>query len=563
MMVSVPLRIAARWRVPKQVALLFLTFAACICVLLRYQLANKFTTLHGDRYDMVIVVTILEHWYHVFRGEAQWTQVAYFFPYGRTIAQTDAYFLVGVAYFPFRALGLDPFLATELSGVILKAVGFFGAWWMARRVFALPFSWALLVAAMFTLSNAMTVHGQRLQLATVALTPVVGTMVWIAVKAFLTSDGQRLRWFGAGAGVLLGMWCLTCFYMAWFFSFFLTILLIVVVAFGGHDGLKLLGQAFRKHYLSLALVLIVTAVAMAPFIYAFLPKSMEVGVRSYETVAPNTIPLQNVLQVGHENLLFGPIYNAIISYIFPNYRPNGEYYNTGVTPIVFFLFACGVGALLLRRDWSSRDLLAPAVVIAALIAWGLALNVGGHSAWYFVYQWFPGAQALNVVSALQILLALPVMVIAVQFLSKTEASRPILVLIVGLLLAGELNKSHQALDRNAEIERIRLAEQPPPACKAFYVSGWNGQDDIPGFPAAINNLYAHNVSAMLIAQLVGISTLNGIASFNPKDWDFGHPNGANYDDRMRAYARKHGVESVCKLNLNTKSWSLTEDYAKH
>lgn len=530
---------------------LWLAFAACSCVLWRYQLINKFSILHGDRYDMVIVVTILEHWFHVFRGEAWWSDVGYFYPYARTIANTDAYFFVGVAYFPLRFAGLDPFLAAELAGVVLKAAGFFGAWWMSRRVFSLSYGWSLLFAVLFTLSNGMTAHGQRLQLATVALAPVMATMLWIALTAFLAGDAPKFRWFGAASGLMFGAWCLTCFYMAWFFCFFTTVLLGAAVVAGGVTGLKQVITALRAGYLSLIFVLLVTMLAMMPFIYAFLPKSAEVGVRPYESVAANTIPLENVLQVGSENLLFGRLYNAVLAYVSPAYVPIGEYYNTGISPVLFFLFFCGAAITLCRWRDIRSSFLVRVTTVATLLVWGSAISVQGWSAWYYVYQWFPGARALNVISTIQIFLALPVLVVAVRYLSFEEISKPILVLLVGLLLVGELNKSYQMLDRQRELERIKLLSPPPVTCKAFYVSAWKE----PGDTLGISSLYAHNVSAMLIAQFAGIPTLNGFASFNPKDWVFGFPNDADYDARVLAYASKHDVQGLCKLNLNTKEWS--------
>lgn len=541
----------SRLQIVLRLLVLWLALAACVCVLWRYQLITRFSILHGDRFDMVIVVTILEHWLHVFRGEALWTDVAYFYPYARTIAHTDAYFLVGVAYFPLRFAGLDPFLAAELAGIVLKAVGFFGAWWMSRKVFSLSYGWSLLLAVMFTMNNAMTVHGQRLQLATVAFAPVMATMLWTALNAILAGDARRFRWFGAGSGLLFGAWCLTCFYMAWFFCFFTTVFLGVMVLAGGVSELKRGLAALRVQCLSLILVLFVTALAMAPFIYAFLPKSSEVGVRPYETVVANTIPLENILQVGGENLLFGRLYNTALAYVLPAYVRNGEYYNTGISPIIFFLFVCGILVALFRWKDVQPDFLVRVTAVATLLVWGSALNIRGRSGWHYVYQWFPGAQALNVISIIQIFLALPVLVIAIRYLSIEKVSKPILILLVMLLLAGELNKSYQVLDRKEELERIKLPGPPPAGCKAFYVSAWKEQGDSFG----VASLYAHNVSAMLIAQFAGIPTLNGFASFNPKDWVFGSPNDADYDARVLDYARRHGVQGLCKLNLDTKEWS--------
>ena len=270
---------------PSRLAKLFLlgsVLVGCLVILERYQLANHFSVLPGDRYDAVIVATILDHWFHVFSGNASWSQVSYFFPYTKTIAQTDAYFLVGVFYYPFRVSGLDPFLSIELTSLVIKSVGFVGAYLLCRKVFSLSFCWALLVAVLFTISNGMTIHSQRLQLATVAFTPTMSLLVWFTIKAFIDGNFSRFRMFGLVSGILFGAWCLTCFYMAWFFAFFMSALAATILVAGGRQGLlQIKDKLSFTHYGSVLFVLISTLTATSPFISAFLPKSREVGVRSY------------------------------------------------------------------------------------------------------------------------------------------------------------------------------------------------------------------------------------------------------------------------------------------
>jgi hypothetical protein len=72
-------------------------------------------------------------------------------------------------------------------------------------------------------------------------------------------------------------------------------------------------------------------------------------------------------------------------------------------------------------------------------------------------------------------------------------------------------------------------------------------------------IYAHNVTAMLIAQNTTIPTLNGFASFMAPDWDFDKPNTPSYDARVASYAGKHGLSGLCKLDLNDKSWRVIDD----
>lgn len=539
---------------------LFLLAAFClVCLALvgRNQLLNGFTILPGDRYDVVISTTILEHWYLFFTGQADWSQVDYFYPYARTIAQTDAYFLVGVAYFPFRLAGLDPFLAAELANFTMRASGFAFMYMLLRRVFSFRFYWALLAAGLFTLSSGLASHSSRIQLTALALAPLITLLLWTAVQAFMEGNGRRFRRSGVAAGLLYGAWCLTCFYVAWFYTYLFTVTAIVMFAWAGTAWRRQFGRQLAAQYGSVLVVLAATAAGMAPFVYAFLPKSREVGVRAYESVVANTIPWQDVLQVGSDNLMFGRLYNSLLKLVSPSYVPMGEYATTGFAPILFVLFVAGCVQALRQRRRKGLVIL-PALALATLLTWALALRIDGYSGWFLVYHVFPGAKALNVVAAYQFVLAFPVVLIALRYLSTQRMGTPIALLLGALLVAEELTRPYLNLDRHAELARLALPHAPPARCKVFYVSGWEGQDKIEGFPEPINNAYAHNVTAMMLAQSLRMPTINGVASFSPKDWNFALPNQEDYDDRVLSYARKRGVRDLCKLDLNSKQWRIIE-----
>jgi hypothetical protein len=537
-----------------RIFLLGISLTFCLLVLIRYQIINEFSLLQGDRYDAVIVVNILEHWFDVFSGVSSWTEVNYFYPYTKTIAQTDAYFLVGVAYLPFRLLGLDPFISVELSNLLIKSCGFIGAYLLSRKVFSLSFYWALLVAVLFTLSNGMTIHGQRIQLATVAFTPILALLIWNTIKSFIDDNMARFRKSGIFAGVFFGAWCLTCFYAAWFFLFFTSVFLAILLIYtrSGPVKFSLLKKRFIANYGSVVLVVSCAFLSLIPFIYVFLAKSLEVGVRSYGSVLRQTVSLEGILQVGNDNFLFGPLYNHILSYISPDYYPQGEYYNTGFTLVLFFLFICGC-FYFMRQSCKSSTVILKALVLTSLFTWILTLKLGGYSAWFFVYHLFPGAKALNVVAAYQIFLAFPVIVIAVKYLSIQQMPRTIIGLIVGLLIMGEFNKPYLNLERQVELDRVLLPYAPPETCRVFYVSGIEEQNHLIG---ESHNLYAHNVIAMRVAQITKIPTINGIASFNPPDSNFSHPNRPDYESRVHAYAQKHNITELCRLDLNSKKWSM-------
>jgi hypothetical protein len=535
-----------------RVLIVAMVLTMCVAWLYRQQLLNGFTILAGDRYDGVISTTILEHWYNVFRGRSNWAEVNYFYPHVRSLANTDGYFIVGIIYAPFRQLGFDPFYSAELANMVVKSVGFIGMYWMCRRVFTMPLHWALLAAVLFTLNNGMTVHSSRSQLATVAFTPFMVILLWRGALAVRQSDFGKARHSGILAGLLFGAWCLTCFYAAWFFLYFFIVFGVIALITLGKPCLTLIREQITRHARSYLFVLAASLLALAPFLYAFLPKAKETGVRNYSESLAFTVLPENILQLGKENIFVGKAYNEILLGLKPDYLPSHEYYNTGFGILLFLLFI--IAATRIARQERKHNKLIFSLLLATTITWVSTLNVGGYSLWYAVFHIIPGAKALRVVSAYYIFLALPVIVITVRYLAMRRLPTALTLALAALLIMEELNAPALGLVRQTEMKRIALTQMPPSACKAFYASGWSDQTALTG-PAGI---YAHNVSAMLIAQQLDIPTVNGIASFMAPDWDFANPNRQDYDARVRSYASKNDVQGLCRLDLNDKTWDVVD-----
>lgn len=536
--------------------LLFISALLLVLLILeRHQIMSGFNLLPGDRYDAVISTAILEHWHNVALGKVSWLDASYFFPYERTIAQTDAYFLVSIAYVPFRLFGYDPFVSAEMANITIKAIGFWGMFYFCKNVLNISFGWSLLAAIIFTLSNGMTSHSSRIQLASVAFAPVLSILIWRSAKALIIKDAREFVVFGAGAGVLFGAWCLTCFYMAWFYCFLFVCFCLATVFFDkGVVWRKLIGRLV-ENYRAAFIVIFVAILAISPFLYAFLPKSLEVGVRSYETVLNYTVLPEEVLQVGNDNVLLGRAYNSFLSFLNPDYSPRHEYYNTGFNVFLFLLFAFGCW-FFLRTSGGVDSAFFKSLCVAVIFTWLLTVNIKGYSGWFFIFNFFPGAKALNVVAIYQIMLAFPLVLIAVKFLSTQLLSVSVAFFVALVLILSEINVPKLNLIRSEEMERISLPFSKPDECEVFYVSGWNDQADISGFNSTINSFYPHNVSAMLIAQIVGAPTINGFASFNPPDWNFSRPYADDYDVRVSDYINKYDIKNICKLDLNSKRWEV-------
>lgn len=535
--------------------LALLVLVAVLCIQFRVQILNGFSVLYGDSYDATITAVILEHWFSTLKGDAHWSQLYYFYPYANTLAQTDGHFLIGVIYAGIRVFGIDPYLASEYANIVIRGIGFVAFLVMCRKVFSFSFGWSLIAAALFILSNNLTLHGHRIQLATVGFAPIMVVLMFYAFRAFEANNQRSLLIYGAAAGIFLGAWSITCFYITWFFIYFTVFFVAIAFCLTSRAYKQTLWQTLKATYLTLAAVLLIAILAQVPLLSTYLPKARETGMRGYETVSFYTVPLEGILQVGHANLLFGELYNKFIKIVSPGYTFAGEYYNTGIAPILFILFIAGACVAIRRRKEAGSSFMWPALALASIVTWLFTLNIGGHSAWYFIYTFFPGAKALNVVSAYQIFLAIPVIVLATWYLSRAIPRLPnaILLVLLGLLGFEELNRAYISLVRTDELAKSEIHTPAPAQCTSFYVSGWPQQD--PNGDPTIN-IYAHNVSAMLIAEKIHLPTLNGMASFNPRDWNFAYPNRPDYEQRIRQYADGHKLTNVCKLDLQSKTWSL-------
>ncbi|HYZ34758.1 MAG TPA: hypothetical protein VE684_21045, partial [Crenalkalicoccus sp.] len=218
---------------PLRALLVALAASACTAVVFRAQIAGGFALLFGDRHDGAIALAIIEHWRHVLLGEAAWDRTAYFWPVPDTLGYNDGYLLFGLVHAVFRAFGLDPFLAGELANMAIRAAGFLGAHLAARRVLGLPFGWALLAAALFTLANNLAIRASHVQLFSVAFLPWLALFAGEAVRALWRARRGALLSWGAAALAWHAAMLMTGFYMAWYAAFFGAALLLAWAAVAG------------------------------------------------------------------------------------------------------------------------------------------------------------------------------------------------------------------------------------------------------------------------------------------------------------------------------------------
>ncbi|HEX7761035.1 MAG TPA: hypothetical protein VF459_16125 [Caulobacteraceae bacterium] len=547
-------RLAAR-RALVRTVLIALTFAAAMAFCLRDVLASGFDLGFGDRADGLIEISILEHWRNVLHGFGDWRTPIYFHPYRDTLGYNDGYFLYGLVYSLLR-IWFDPFISDTLNILVFKAIGFFSALVLMRSVFGWRLGAALLASVLFAIANSLALQSVHAQLQTIGLLPLLFLFV---CRAWLAETGGRkaaARGWAAAAAALTAAWLITSFYLAWFALFFGGVFGLFWLRAADRLNPKALLALARAHGTTFAVAGAVFAVLCAPFLWVYLPKVLETGAHHFrEAEKYLTTPLDPV-NVGPDNLLWGWIHRLLPSFIPPSYV--GGEHASGYPLIQFSLFVIAARQALK----AAAPPLQRALAMTIVATWLLTIQLGPVSPWRLVFWFAPGATGLRTVVRYQLFLLLPVLILIFwthrERWERLLATRPAAaVVLVGLLLLENVNLYSAAqLSRSAQTAALAAIPAPPAACRSFVVVKARAAEPMykaPNFDA----LYPHNVDAMLLAQLWRLPTINGFSTFNPPDWALAGPTAPDYGARVQAYAARHDLHGLCRLDMRQASpWTM-------
>jgi len=129
--------------------------------------------------------------------------------------------------------------------------------------------------------------------------------------------------------------------------------------------------------------------------------------------------------------------------------------------------------------------------------------------------------------------------------------------LVALLVAENLSAETPArISRTRQRAALCHIPPPPAGCASLYVVASRVIEPV-YINTELDALYPHNVDAMLLAELWRVPTINGFSTFNPPDWNFASPRAADYDVRVMAYARRHALHGLCRLDVRRQQpWTL-------
>lgn len=531
---------------------LLVVWALAMLIAARATILSGFELGFSDRGDGLIEIALLEHWRNFWAGAEAWNQPIYFHPYAGTLGYNDGYFLYGISY-SFWRLFTDPFVADGLNILTFKTIGFFGAFVLARML-GWRFAVALLLALLFTIANNIVLQTRHAQVALIGLLPVVAALALAAWRAELAGERTRARLFGIGAGALLAAWFSTGFYFAWFTCFFTLVLLLCWAGVTGNWRPRPALALLRPHLATLGIVAGVSALLLLPFLSVYLPKVWETGGHSVKGMIFYLVTPFDWINTGPRNLLWGWIQAPLAGLAGATglVDPVGGFADEHQSGYPLFLFGLYIAATVRVVRHGGGFLKAFALAIA--VSWLLTLKLGPLSPWQAVFEAVPGARGLRVVLRYQTFLTLPVLLLVFAAyrdrIDSLIARTPLAAAGLALLLAAEhLNAATPAeLVRSQNLPQLEAVPRPPEGCTSFYVV--TARTAEPRYiDARLDAIYPHNVDAMVLAERWRVPTVNGFSTFNPPDWAFANPRAPDYDRRVLAYARAHGLTGLCRLDM--------------
>lgn len=545
---------------------------------------SGFRHLMGNDGDTRLIAFLCEHWFRVLHGQESWRSMPFFYPVKGLLGWSDAYMLYEVFYTPLRELGCGPLLALQITQILLSLVGFLGFYYLARRWFPSTNWIALMGALAFTFANNLYVHTASTQLSGVYLVPLI---LLAATKAWdrATDHGPPQRgpaaFWGALAGIGFGLLFFSTYYVAAFTALAVVVaalwfIVLTALSSGPNRDRSVAAVRSLLHdrpavWPAAAAAVIGLVVALIPVAVTYLPTRSQIGGVSRSVALVYAVGWRSVGNVGSGNFVWSSFIRAIHpSAAAPTYEST-----YAVTPVLVATVVIG-GAWLARRVRVNH----PAVVLAltTITLTVLPVKLHGQSLWLLV-RLIPGYDAIRAIDRMEIVTGLvatlAVMAVAAEVhrlvvpvkgrhrlnspalrvrpmratlpTSRQRAGLALMAAVLGLIVLEQYDTNVVAqVNRPAQNRLMAAVHRAPASCRFFYVT-----DRAPGYP-----FFETQIDAMLIADKVGVPTINGYTGYNPKGWNLENVYDAGYVAAVYSWEGEKGLgPGACRLDLAGMTWS--------
>lgn len=520
----------------------------------RSSLLSGFDIVSGNAGDGRLIAYLHEHLFNAIRGHADLLSPPFYFPQKYVLGYTDAFLLDALPYSALRALGLDPFLASQVFAIALSLACFVATLLICRRYLCLNPALAISASILITFPNNLIFKTTEAHPNFFALyyVPCILLLALWSTEAF----PRLTRWslLRAGiAGLLYGLLFSTSFYVAWLFA--LTVLFgMSVVAIMHWRGAAAVLRQHPGACGAMAAAAVTGFVAGAvPLLIIYLPALQEQAGRSYRDYVSFAPFPKDLINVGIQNLAWGWLIDRLLGDV-PHERA------LAVTPamtaclLILWIRLRGVAGAPGGAPWPI--VFGTACVGVWALSWLATLRIGTFSAFWLPYHLIPGSVAIRVGGRIQLLVNLWVVLglaVLLQYWIDTAASsqRRVREVIAGIAVAvcltEQINLQSAGLPRRDELARLALVPSPPKYCQAFVVDA--------GLPPHDR---LRESDAMWISMQVGLPTINGDSGWAPPSWRL-EDRTIDYQQAARNWiVQTHSTQRICQYQRQAQIWFAVE-----
>lgn len=548
-----------------RIVLLILFALALDALFFRNIITND--NLIGSNGDARYIDLILEHYYRWLQGKEKFTDLSCFYPVTNTISYSDMLIALAVPFCILRAMGASMFMANKWGLIGLHLLGTLSSVYFFDRKMKLNTTATVIGTIIFCYANSLSVKSWHNQMLAVCLYPLMFILLW---DFFANIGGLRRKRIPAGLGAIavLALVFYTSFYNAYFMLIYALFTIVAYCIALKRRKAKVwtpIWQFIRKNPLELILYVVFGIGIMTPFIMIYLPTLLTSGGWDWDPVHSMLPTWRDFFNVGPFNIVYGAFMEG------PFFRIEGFYageLRTGFPLITLTLFV--IAAIWLRsktpeklpkrpRSSDYTDLLFCAAAAAVFCCFAIMIKVHGHSFWYFIYKYLPGASGIRAVSRFNMFLTLPVGIVTAVFVDRFEPALKMnrnkkLALIVALPLwlvaENTLTCGTRSLWTVHEaVELTNTVAAPPSDCDVMFIVD-SGEE------RAFDNDKDYQLAAWEVAYKYNIPCINGHSGQFPQGWHHMSPfhGNENYMKAMSEWIEKYQIKNVYAYDIADNSW---------
>ena len=501
----------------------------------------------GELGDGRFTMFVLEHVYRWLIGqEESLLSPPIFFPYPYTLGFSDTHAGSALVYAVFRSAGLDQYHALNAWIAAGYLTTFLSAYYALRRLSLMPVI-ASIGAFAFACSLPSIVHIGHSQLIYRVGTPLAFLFAWEFARSKSPND---LLKFVAACSVQLLMNVYTGMYTVLLCGLFM---LVSGVYFGftGEGGFGRLWRDARSawvrsanyRFTTLTATALLVSFALAVLLFHVYVSHLYGLGRSWAEIEYQVARLRSYFILDYLP------YWAPVSETIQGLRQRNEHQLFLGVPLVV-LFIAMLGHLLWRRREASPQL---KIFALSILATGLLMtSFLGHTLYWFIGQ-LPGFDALRAAARYEIILVFPLVVAVGLYLQQLLRTPSLRVVGTGAIavwaawsLADVVLLKKTTVPISDAKGRIEAAAAAVPAGELEPNTVIAYGADFGDHPALVQ------INAMLLAQSLGVSTLNGYSGNSPLGYSY-NPSCIGFMRQLAAYdewASRHDLPRLSEIDYH-------------